>query len=217
MRSVGIAIVFGVVLVVGSGASASLILVHDNGGPNVADGQVSDPTFPLFVSDDFTINQTYGITRVTWLGAYKNGDMLPNGADSFSLKFYSFGGTSTPSPTPIATASFSSVLRQMTQWTMFSGNPVFSYQADFPSISLASGRYLLSIVNDTTGLPEQWVWQKHSVASGSLHWQRFNQNSAWLGPFGSEMSFRVYAVPEAGTGVLAGIAALMLLRRCGRK
>lgn len=216
MQVIRIIVFSSILLALGSRASASLILVHDNGGPNVADGLVSDPTFPVFMGDDFTISQPYGITRVTWYGAYKNGDMLPNGADSFSLKFYSFGASATPSPTPIATAAIDTVFRQMTPLTMFPGNPVYFYQADFPSISLTSGRYLLSIVNDTTGLPEQWMWHLHTTASGSSIWLRFNNNSAWLGPGGSEMSFRVYAVPEVGTGVMAGIAGLMLLRRRGR-
>ncbi|MBK8270075.1 MAG: hypothetical protein IPK83_17975 [Planctomycetes bacterium] len=100
---------------------------------------------------------------------------------------------------------------------MFAGNPVFSYQADFAPIELLAGRFLLSLVNDTTGQTEQWLWHMHSSAAGNMVWTRLNNNPNWSGPGGSEMSFQIYAVPELGTGAMMGVAGLFLLRRSRRK
>ncbi|MBK8268123.1 MAG: PEP-CTERM sorting domain-containing protein [Planctomycetes bacterium] len=217
MRILRFAVLAGVLFVQSGRASAALILVHDNGGPNLPDGLVSDPTFPAQVGDDFQISQAFGITRVTWYGAYKGGDQLPDGTDHFSLRFFPFSNPTNPSPTSLADLTLSNVLRLPTSLTMFAGNPVFAYEATFPVVNLIAGHYLLSIVNDTTGMSEQWMWHTHGTAPGSQFWKRSNSANNWLGPFGTEMSFQIYAVPEPATVAMMGVAGLVLLRRRGRR
>ncbi|MBK8270767.1 MAG: hypothetical protein IPK83_21665 [Planctomycetes bacterium] len=216
MRNLGFLVLVGVLFGLSSRASAALILVHDNGGLNYPDGLLSDPTFPVQTGDDFQVNQSTKVTRVTWFGAYKGGDMLPDGPDHFSLRFFTFVGPTTPNSTPFADLELTDVLRTPTALTLTNGAPVFSYQADFTPVDFVTGRHLLSIVNDTTGYPEQWGWNLSNGVTGQ-RWHRFQNGTNWFGPYSAELSFRIYAVPEIGTGAMMGVAGLVVLRRRGRR
>lgn len=205
-------VVLGLLCAVQSSATASLVLLHNNGGPDYPGAIISDPTYPNEIGDDFQVSTPAKITRVSWYGAYHGGDSLPNGPDHFSIRFFEFSGPNTPNTVPLHNLVLPTVERTQTSLTLIGNNPVYHYQADFPDIGLLTGRYLMSIVNDTTGMPERWGWHLHSQASGSRLWTRNTSSQSWLAG-GSEMSFQIWAVPEPG--VVSGVAVfgVMLLRR----
>jgi len=80
---------FALSLIVSSGAFAELVLVYDNQVSVVNNGRVNDPDYPGFLmhADSFSLSSNAVISQVSWLGAYKGGNLLPDGSDNFTIMF----------------------------------------------------------------------------------------------------------------------------------
>ena len=126
------------------GSCLGATIVYDNGIPSssVNNGRVNDPNFPVFLmsGDNFTLPANKLINQVSWLGSYKNGNLLPDAPDGFTLRFFAFNGAN-PAPVAFATFAVGVVPRQLTLDTLSFGNPVFSYSANIPDTRLVAGTY----------------------------------------------------------------------------
>src|SRR5262245_26993624 len=78
-------------------------VIYDNNVSAVNNGRVNDPDFPIFLmhADDFLLSTTRIINEVSWLGAYKDGGIPPDGGDDFTIRFFSFQG-GIPETSPFA-------------------------------------------------------------------------------------------------------------------
>src|SRR5437867_86841 len=81
-----------------------MVTVYDNGVSVVNDGRVNDTNYPVFLTyaDNFSLASGGQINQVKWLGAYKNGDLLPDADDGFTIRFFAFSG-GTPATAAFAT------------------------------------------------------------------------------------------------------------------
>jgi hypothetical protein len=188
--------------------------VYDNGISTVNNGRVNDPNFPSFLmhADDFSLAASRQVNQVDWLGAYKNGDLLPDAPDGFTIRFFAFNGA-TPATTAFATYQVGAVERQLTSQTLPFGNPVFSYSAQIPLTSLATGTYLLSIMNTHTGT-KQWLWADADAAPGHSYLMS-SPGAAWSEFSGggvAEFAFSLSFVPEPSAGVLILLGGSLFAR-----
>ena len=183
------------------GHSAQATLAWDNGNPSNGNAYVSDPTFPIQYGDNFTLSSTTVISKIEWFGAYKGSSLTANPTDAFSLRVFRFTNGA-PENTPILLLSPSGVARTLTGGVLPLGNFVYDYQANITPTSLLPGQYLVSVINNTLGQPDQWMWALHQSVSGDKCWMRFRDTDAWGGPYGSEFAFKLYSpdpIPEPAT------------------
>ncbi len=129
--------------------------------------------------ENFSLNTGEYINRVSWQGWYSNGlsnRMLPNpiAADSFTINFYGDVSVDPNNPFSPPGALMASINVGGANRTVFPGwTSVNDYWADLGSdITLGSGRFWISIVNDTIGTANaDWNW----FADGPI-----NQSSPYL-------------------------------------
>ena len=204
-----ISVFFGGVAV-GQGA-----IVYDNDITIVNNGRVNDPNFPVYLahSDNFSLTQPAIVNQVSWLGAYKNGNNLPDNPDNFTINFYGFVG-STPGTIPLVSEIVGAAPRTATSQTLpGAGNPVFSYTATFPSVALSAGDYLVEIRNSHGGT-KLWLWADADASPGDSYqrtsptgtWQEFNGNGV------AEFAFTIASVPpvpEPGVPILLSLAGFV--------
>jgi hypothetical protein len=175
-----------------STAFGQITLVYDNGISSVDNGRVNDTNFPAnqMYADNFSLAAARQVNQIDWLGAYKNGDLLPDANDGFTIRFFAFNGA-TPATSPFATYQIGAVQREMTSQTLPFGNPVFSYSAQIPLTSFPAGTYLLSIMNGHAGAP----------------WTQFSGGGV------AEFAFSLSLVPEPSVGAFALVGGLIFAGR----
>jgi hypothetical protein len=209
--------------VASSSSLGQVFTVYDNGISSVNNGRVNDLNYPVFLmnADNFSLPADQLINQVDWLGGYKNGDMLPDADDGFTIRFFAFSGD-TPATTAFATFQVGAVVRQLTSQTLSYGNPIFSYSAQIPVASLPAGTYLMSIMNSHAG-SKQWMWADADSAPGDSYMMLF-EGSPWREFSGSgvaEFAFSISYVPEPSGAVLMLLGGLLFgvlrLRPCSRK
>ncbi len=185
-------------------------VVYDNHVSTVNNGRVNDPAFPAFLmhADDFSLSATRTVNEVSWLGAYKDGNLLPDGDDNFTIRFFGFN-SGIASPTPLATFVVGPVTRFITAQTLSYGNPVYSFSARFQDVQLVAGTYLIAIMNDPLD-NDLWLWADadsnpgHSfvMSSPGAAWQEYAGGGV------AEFAFSISYVPEPSVSVLMILAGL---------
>ncbi len=205
-------------LILGHSTSAIAALIWNNGDPNNGNAYVSDPTFPIQYGDDFTLTSTTVVSKIEWFGAYKGTSLTANPTDAFSLRIFKIT-SGAPEKNPILQLSPSGIVRQQTSGTLPFGNFVYNYQADITPTSLAPGQYLFSVINNTAGQTDQWMWALHQSVSGDKCWMRFRDTDSWGGPYGTEFAFKLHSpdvIPEPSTIIfglgLTGVLAVRAFR-----
>jgi len=194
--------------------AANADIIYDNGGPDIpgASGtsdldSISSGGIFQEVADDFTLASTTAIGGINWWGAYTPNNQSGAVPDDFSIRVLDdlFA--------LVADINVGSVSRFDTGLDNFLGLDVYGYEATFSPITLTSGQYWLSIVNNTVGdgEGERWSWQSTAGITGSS--ARFRQSEGvpltsadgWDNESANDYAFAVTAVPEPGTLALLGI------------
>ena len=166
-----------VALMLAWGTAATAAVIYSN-GPTATNSFVSDPDFPTFVSDDFTLAAGANvITGVQWKGLYAFTN-TPQPVDIFTIQIFAdIGGA--PAVNPLHSLPVGNPGRTDTGINL--GNfDLFAYSVDVAPIALAPGTpFWLSIFNDTTGdANDNWFWGMQDAVGNSF--ERPDQNVAWI-------------------------------------
>lgn len=157
-----------VALATGFTATAQAVTVFDQSGVTIDGGDISDFDTPRVVYDGFYLAEETQITNVTWRGFYAP-DASPLKApsfpatDNFSIVFFSDTGSGGPAAlgSPVGTFNVGDALRRDTGKALGS-QEIFDFSDNLgQGVTLPSGTYWISIINQTTLGPD-WSW-----ASGS--------------------------------------------------
>lgn len=174
--------------------------IFDNGDPSGGFGTnvLSERDSFNQVADDFDLAGSATVGQIQWWGS---GD-----GDTFEMRIFSVE-LGNPSNTPLHTVGLGTVAGTPTG---FGGGDILEYNAGFADINLGPGDYLLSIVETTPG--NDWFWSA-SCEDGceGESWRRGTDVDAWA--TGNWQFAFVLDVPEPGTGALAVLGGLAMLRR----
>ena len=145
---------------------AEAALLFTNGEPSSHSGPVSDlcavgicdPNTAIFneVGDNFNLSSRSVVQSVLWAGGYDFGDDFL-AADNFSVRIFDL---SNGIPLAMPRLEYSNI--QVSRSDL--GGSLYRYRYDLSTpVTLASGNYFLSIVNNTPTDPDDWFW------AGSIH------------------------------------------------
>ena len=144
---------------------AEAALLFTNGVPLSPSGLVSDlcavgtcGSTAIFneVGDNFTLSSRSVVQSVLWAGAYDFGDDLL-AADNFSVRIFDL---SNGVPPAMPRLEYSNIQVSRSDF----GGSLYLYRYDLSTpVTLASGNYFLSVVNNTSTDPDDWFWAGSSL------------------------------------------------------
>ncbi|MCU0533285.1 MAG: hypothetical protein MUD14_05240 [Hydrococcus sp. Prado102] len=177
---------------------------------------LSDFDESVQLADRFTLNKDAEITEITWSGQYSNNGTPP--VDDFTIRFFEID-RGTVSLAPLVELNLSSVERT-DSGTDFFRLDLFDYSATFTPFTLEQGEYLLSIVNNTTGEPDNWFWSSTlpPPTQDYVHFYREKDGEPWQDNFLGNMAFAIagntVSTPEPsmilGTLIALGLGAISI-------
>jgi PEP-CTERM motif len=209
-------------------------IIYDSGVPPalvVNAGTADSGTFSIADGSSFTLGSTSIINEVQWSGIYDSGYSFqpPPATDDFTIQFFDFSSV-TPDDSPLFSYSVGNAVNRTETGLKLSlfGLPsvnIYTFNAAIPNTSLAAGRYLVSIVDDTSRAGFSWSDGPSGV--GSL-WGHFTDSpiSPWIeGNSGITNAFTLLgssSVPEPSGLILfgsaiTGVVAMSLRRRKSQK
>lgn len=119
-----------------------------NQPPNQSNSYPSDPGFPQSMAEDFVLNSTVNITRLTIWGVYLGTGIPTPLTDNFSVIIHA-DSAGLPG-TPMSTQNNVPFFSQPTGETV-GGLPEYVFYLTLPTpVTLTTGRYWVEIYNDTT-------------------------------------------------------------------
>ncbi len=213
-------LVLGITLAFASTSPADVIF--DNGAPDFTTGLFSDPGYPQFIVDNFTLDAgSNTITDIHWWGGYAFDNLAP--VDNFTISIYEQVGTN-PADSALLDIAVGAATRVDSGFDLGSFD-IYEYSVDVSPITLAANTtYYLSIVNDTALSTDNWYWSTSGTGSSEDLFFRTSPSDSWLldgSGIGYEMAFNLtndnqqQPVPEPATLSLLGmgIAGLAFRRR----
>ncbi len=197
-------------------------VIFDNGAPDFTSGLFSDPGYPQFLVENFTLDAgSNTITDIHWWGGYAFTNALP--ADDFTISIYEQVGTN-PADTAFLDIAVGAATR-VDSGSDLGGFDIYEYSVDIaPVVLSANTTYYLSIVNDTALSTDNWFWATSGVGNSEDLFFRTNPSDSWIldgSGAGYELAFNLtndnqqQPVPEPATLSLLGmgIAGLAFRRR----
>jgi hypothetical protein len=176
------------------------VIVYDNGAGGasaITQGIESDVTGPFRVAEDVELSTSTLVTRVSWTGIY--GGFGPTATDAFTINVHQ-DASGLPGAVLASYPVADDVHRTPTGFNV-SGLGVFEYSADIGYEFQGDVRYYVSIVNSTA--ESDWGWG--AIVGSDLHasFQSFTSGQTWANLSSSVFDFRLHAVPEPATTLLA--------------
>jgi hypothetical protein len=147
---------------------------------------------------EFTLKELVEIDQIHWSGQY-----FPDGKPSdakFSLRIFKIV-EGTPEITAKIDVQLTEVRQTQTNIERFS-HPVFNYVGLVMPFRLEAGRYLLSIVNNTQGHSDDWLWMttdpKTQLLGADLKiFFRDQDGMIWKSGLTGKMSFTILGKPAS--------------------
>ena len=156
------------VLVLTYGTAANAAVIFSNGGIG-SNSFVSDPDFPLFAADDFTLaSGASTITDIQWTGLYFSSN-TPQAVDDFTIQIYADIAGAPDAGAPLHSLLIGNPGRTDTGVDA-TGSDIYFYSVSVAPIVLVPGTtYWLSISNDTTGdADDNWFWGMDDAVGNSF-------------------------------------------------
>jgi hypothetical protein len=196
--------------------AASAAIIWDNGGPDQLQLIGSDFEFPFQLGDNFTLGTAATAGQIQWWGGYA-GSNTPTGPDNFTIRLFTITA-GVPSTVPLFSYAVGNSVGRVDSGLNAGAIDIYSYTATIPDTLLASGDYLLSIVNNTAAdTDDNWYWATSSQSGAT--WERASDGQTWNFRNNKEFAFNIggTAVPEPGTNALLfigfGLVGLFLVQR----
>lgn len=192
-------------------------VVYDEGSPNQVSAFTSDagPGGNGFLAaETFYLDIPATFNAVEWYGTYGPSN-TPLATDAFTILIFDTTAN-VPNAVPILTFNVgNAVNRTATGQTVSDSVSEYFYSSILPSsVSLSSGTYGISIVNDTTAdTDDVWSWESTGPIPGGQHFARQTPSGAWSSTT-TNLSFRVLEVatsaPEPGSIALLALPCIPL-------
>ena len=152
------------------------------------------------IGHEFIINETVEVDQIDWHGQY-----FPDGQpskDKFSLRIFKMV-EGVPEIKPKIDVQLREVRQTKTNIERFS-HPVFNYVGSVIPFQLEPGRYLLSIVNNTQGHTDDWLWMttepKTQLQDADLKiFFRDRDDLTWKSGLTGKMSFTIFGKPTSNS------------------
>nr|CAD5935607.1 hypothetical protein NO713_01577 [Planktothrix pseudagardhii] len=180
-------------------------VIFSSGEGNGSFGLLSDFDGKYFsgqqqIGYEFLIPQTVEIDQIHW-----NGQYFPDGKPSeaqFSIRIFKIV-EAIPEITPQINIQIREVRQTQTDIERFS-HPVFNYVGLVQPFRLEPGRYLLSIVNNTQGHSDDWLWMTTDPKTQLLGvdlkiFFRDQDGMAWKSGLTGKMSFTILGKPASNS------------------
>ena len=164
-------------LSLGMGNTAQAAVLFNNGAPDLKVAIRSDFGLPVEAGDDFRFETNNAVTNITWSGLYSGsaGASTNSTNDQFSVRVFEFL-KDRPATAPVVSFNNINVNRSANTQSPFFFNYSFAPTQPF---ALKAGRYLLSIVNNTTvDTNLDWFWAQ-SQPNGN-DFGRVKPGDAWF-------------------------------------
>ena len=175
-----------------TGSTAQAAVLFNNGAPDLQLAIRSDFGFPVEAGDDFTFAANNAVTNIAWSGLYSSKEISSTvpGVDQFSVRIFEFL-SDRPAISPIASFNNISVNRSVNTQSPFFFN--YSFAPTQP-LALKAGRYLLSVVNNTTADTNlDWFWGRSQLNGNNFG--RFQPGDAWFDDTNkAELAFAIEGV-----------------------
>lgn len=173
----------------------------------------ADAIFPNLVggpenADSFLLTGAVSVSALRWWGSYLNAD-----SDNFTIRLF-VGDGGFPAGGALKEYTGISVSKSSTTLKDAGKGDVFQYDYDLPDVVvLSSGKYYLSVMNDTS--VSEWLWSVASSVDGSS-FVRGASGDSWESA-DSDLAFAVIGtrqtqtVPEPESAALVAMAGACLL------
>jgi len=200
-----------------------------NQPPNQSSSFPSDPGTPQSLAENFVLNSTVNVTRITIWGVY-NGTGTPTpSTDNFTVIFHA--DSSGLPGIPLSTQNNVPVISQATGGTVGGSPEYIFYLTLMTPVTLTPGTYWVEIYNDTTadaGNIFEWETGTVDTTNGISNSARSSTvpGSGWVAPAAAPidlaiqiMATRVTSIPTMTEWgmiifmVLAGFGCVYYLRR----
>lgn len=163
--------------------------------------------YPQSIGDDFSVNGTWLVERISWLGGYDNNVDI---SDEFSTSIWSVDSSGIPNS--VMLEDVGTIARISTGRQTFWGWDIYEYTWSFPlEFILSDGVYMFEVQNDTSSVPENWGWMTGS-GPNFYYYYKDNPGVQWLSSGnGGATQFKVegQVVPEVETSLLVLFAGLV--------
>jgi len=180
-------------------------VIFSSGEGNGSFGLLSDFDGKYFsgqqqIGYEFITQEPIKIAQIHW-----NGQYFPEGkatTDKFSVRIFKIV-EGTPEITPQINVNLTEVRQTQTDIERFS-HPVFNYVGLVQPFRLETGRYLLSIVNNTPNHSDDWLWMtsdpKTQLPGVDIKiFFRDQDGMAWKSGLTGKMSFTILGEPASNS------------------
>jgi hypothetical protein len=200
-----------------------------NQPPNQSNSYPSDPGIPQSLAENFVLNSTVNVTRITIWGVYIGTGTPTPSTDNFTVIFHA--DSSGLPGIPISTQNNVPVISQATGGTVGGSPEYIFYLTLMTPVTLTPGTYWVEIYNDTTADTNNiFAWETGTVdptnGISNCAFSSTVPGSGWFAPAAAPIDLAIQIMATGSTSIptmtewgiivfmlLAGLGSIYYLRR----